>query len=397
MAKYPTIFIHGFFGFGEEDMMNKFMPYWGFRPDRNAMKYLTKKGYEVHYPSVGPFNSAWDRACILYAYLFGGTVDFGKVHSEKYGHARYGETYPGIMKDLGQPGPHAKINVVGHSFGGPTVLAFVDLMTNGFKEEVEGTPADELSPLFKGGMGNLIHTATTLSGVNNGTLLSDCVNGGTRIRKVAGSVFVLMTAIGDSEAVRKFWDFKFAHWGIMKDKVDVKGNTFKNPLKFKKEILRFIDNGPDDIGNEMKVVFAQPINDMRGPIGTDTYYFARRAVKSHDRGDGKHRMDKGCFPLSPIAGIATGGYFTDELREKYGVEPKTWGPNDGFVNLPGQNGPFNQPSEEATSFDGNFKKGIWYTMPVEYKDHLSWVGPFEKKKVFYKYYLDMQKLFEKLD
>ena len=94
---------------------------------------------------------------------------------------------------------------------------------------------------------------------------------------------------------------------------------------------------------------------------------------------------------------AIGGYFSLSSSVKYGVEPKTWGPNDGFVNLPGQNGPFNQPSEEATSFDGNFKKGIWYNMPVEYKDHLSWVGPFEKKKVFYKYYLDMQKLFEKLD
>lgn len=57
---YPTIFIHGFFGFGEEDLMDKFMHYWGFRPDRDVTKWLSRQGYEVYHPSMGPFNSAWD-------------------------------------------------------------------------------------------------------------------------------------------------------------------------------------------------------------------------------------------------------------------------------------------------------------------------------------------------
>ena len=43
-------------------------------------------------PSMGPFTSAWDRACEVYAQLVGGTVDYGKAHSEKYGHERYGRT-----------------------------------------------------------------------------------------------------------------------------------------------------------------------------------------------------------------------------------------------------------------------------------------------------------------
>jgi len=170
--KYPTVLIHGFFGFGESDMIDKFMHYWGFRPDRNVAKHLVKTGHEVFYPSLGPFNSSWDRSCILYAYLFGGRVDYGKVHSEKYGHARYGRTYPGVLKDWGKPGNHAKINIVGHSFGGPTVITFANLLTRGNAEEVAGTPADELSPLFKGGQGDLLHTVTTLTGVNNGTTLA---------------------------------------------------------------------------------------------------------------------------------------------------------------------------------------------------------------------------------
>jgi len=33
------------------------------------------------------------RACELFYYLKGGTVDYGVERSEKYGHSRYGHTY----------------------------------------------------------------------------------------------------------------------------------------------------------------------------------------------------------------------------------------------------------------------------------------------------------------
>lgn len=33
------------------------------------------------------------RACELFFYLKGGTVDYGEERSEKYGHSRFGHTY----------------------------------------------------------------------------------------------------------------------------------------------------------------------------------------------------------------------------------------------------------------------------------------------------------------
>ena len=87
-SDYPFIVVHGFLGYGEETLFSKVFPYFGFRPDRNVIKAARKAGFEVYQPSLGPFNSMWDRACELYAQIVGGTVDYGKVHSEKFGHRR---------------------------------------------------------------------------------------------------------------------------------------------------------------------------------------------------------------------------------------------------------------------------------------------------------------------
>lgn len=104
-----AVFVHGFMGFGEQDGIYKYVPYWGWLgKNTDAMTHLREKGYEVYAPSVGPVNSAWDRAVDTYYQIVGGTVDYGKVHSEKYGHKRFGRTYPGLIPDLGQPGAHEK-------------------------------------------------------------------------------------------------------------------------------------------------------------------------------------------------------------------------------------------------------------------------------------------------
>lgn len=171
MSKYPLILVHGFMGWGEDDKLTKICRYWGTF-GKNVPEYLREQGYEVFVPSLGPFESAWDRSCELYAYIYGGTVDYGKVHSEKYGHERYGRTYPGVLKDLGTGKGHEKVNLVGHSFGGPTVREFSNILANGSKEELDGTPANEVSDFFKGEKAQYVHTVTTLTGCNNGTNLA---------------------------------------------------------------------------------------------------------------------------------------------------------------------------------------------------------------------------------
>ena len=81
---YPIVLVHGLFGWGGTEIAN--LNYWGGFSSLQEM--LTDAGYEVYTPSIGPVASNWDRACELYAYLVGGTVDYGQYHSAQNGHSR---------------------------------------------------------------------------------------------------------------------------------------------------------------------------------------------------------------------------------------------------------------------------------------------------------------------
>ena len=85
------IFVHGLAGWGSYDPLYEYYSYWGMAGGDSIM-YLNNHGYECYAASVDPTGSAWDRACELYAQLTGTITDYGKAHSEKYGHGRYGNT-----------------------------------------------------------------------------------------------------------------------------------------------------------------------------------------------------------------------------------------------------------------------------------------------------------------
>ena len=89
---YPIIFVHGMFGWGENEGINKKVPYWGATTG-NLMDFLNENGYESYAASVGPISSAWDQACELYAQLMGTKVDFGAAHANRHEHRRFGRTY----------------------------------------------------------------------------------------------------------------------------------------------------------------------------------------------------------------------------------------------------------------------------------------------------------------
>ena len=93
-TNYPDNFVHGLSGRGSYDDIYKLMPYWGMFGGE-LMEYLGDKGFNAYAASVAPTNSAWDRACELYAQLTGTRVDYGKAHSEKCNHERYGEDFTG--------------------------------------------------------------------------------------------------------------------------------------------------------------------------------------------------------------------------------------------------------------------------------------------------------------
>lgn len=394
---YPTIFEHGFVGWGEQDGIYKWAPYLGFFHG-SLMEEMRKRGYEVYQPSTSGWQSAWDRCCELWAIINGGTVDYGKVHSEKYGHARYGRTYEkGLIEDWGQPGDHEKINFVGHSFGGPTALVLESLLTYGAQEEIDGTPADELSDLFKGGHGDWLHSVTTLSGVNNGSNFASWLHT-LGVILVDDIVLCSVTMLGNSK-FNDYYDANMDQWGVMDDPAKRTKTGLRNPFAAWKEIRRY-DKNPnlDSIGHEMQVESMFLMNSLL-KMDEKAYHFARRALGSEPKGDGeRQQMRKDATTIAKIAGVITCNWRGLHLETipQFNYEHKRDMKNDGLVTVIGQSAPVDKPYTDWAP-DKEIEKGIWYNMPVEGdKDHISWMGIGQKKDVYFNYYEEMLDGFRRL-
>lgn len=383
---YPTVFVHGFLGNGDEPLLHKVYRDFGvFSMD--MPKEMNRRGFETFQPGVGPLNSIWDRCCILWAYLVGGTVDFGKVHSEKNHHARYGRTYPGVLKDWGQEGAHKKINLLGHSFGGPTVCLFATLLEAGSAEERAGTPEDELSDLFKGGKGHLVHTVTTLSGANNGTSATDLL--GVKGRHFAGYLlYGLFMTFSETRGARIF-DMMNEHFGLMKDPYTNKDYHFTNPWKRKEELKNLVC-GDDEVFWQLSVERnRQQVKDYVMVPGA--YYFARRVRMTEDNGKGHQK---------PLKGITPAFRLTVPLMERYrnpalGIDD-SWAPSDGIVSVRGTEAPAGMP---CRPYDPAAvpEPGIWYVAePTLGKDHQSYIGMAMEKDEYYTYFNDLLTLFRTL-
>lgn len=132
-TNYTYVYVHGLGGWGEYDLVYSIVPYWGTMGG-DLMKYLRARGFDCAATSVSPTESCWDRACELYAQLTGTRTDYGKYHAEQNNHERYGTDYTGkpLIDNFSTDG---KINLLGHSFGGATVLQFLDLLADGSAEE----------------------------------------------------------------------------------------------------------------------------------------------------------------------------------------------------------------------------------------------------------------------
>ena len=371
---YPTIMMSGLGGWGEHEKQNKVMPYWGAK-ENDVLADLRSLGYECYFPSLGPLNSSWDRTCILWAWLFGGTVDYGKAHSEKYGIKRFGRTYEhGVLEDLGQDGPHKKANFIGHSMGGPLIKTIHELFVYGSEEERAVTPEDELSPLFKGGHGHLIHCLTTLSGTNNGTTLADFPTK-YGLSFVTGIFAVLGAVIGDTRA-SNFYYIDLPQYGITPERADARNWHFRNPLKYTDGIKKICNPniGAQNCFIEMTVEEnLGKVNPALHDPDPNIYLFAERLSAMKPWFGPYTKPYKGMFNLTFIAGLVTGWYHPKKLK-KFGVgETQDWFLGDGFVNLRGQSAPIGMPQEDAVPGQTEFKPGLWYNMPPLNGDHTSWM------------------------
>ena len=349
-TNYTYVFVHGLSGWGHYDFQNKFFPYWGLK-NGSLMKALRKEGFKTYDASVAPHGSAWDRACELYAQLTGSITDYGKEHSERCGHARYGKDF---SKNPLIPAwdSENKINILGHSFGGVTVRLLAHLMDQGSLAEQEATPAEELSPLFAGGHADWFYSVTSLAAPHNGT-----------------SVY----HIPDENPAPK----------TGRQKAMDKANTAKKDGRADYDYADF----------DMHIQNAEEINKWLTTL-QNVYYFSFPCSATKMAEDGTQepipQMMEEMFQRSSLRMGRFEGVTFDRISLG-----KEWQENDGLVNTISAMAPDYAPQKRFT-VNTVPEKGIWYIMPTYKGDHMALQGGFTIKNDINDFYIEHLNLINQL-
>jgi triacylglycerol lipase len=179
----PVVLVPGFLGFGPEKFTDIGFHYWGGFND--VVAHMQAGGaHQVLAASIAPIAVNWDRAAELYYQIKGGCVDYGSSHTARHGHrdgvqkpagkcwaadpAHNPENYPAAFYpawDARHP-----IHLIGHSQGGTTIRALIELLEHGSPDGDDGG-----GELYAGGKAGWVTSVTTISAPHNGTTLRDAV------------------------------------------------------------------------------------------------------------------------------------------------------------------------------------------------------------------------------
>ena len=361
--QHPYVFVHGMMGWGEDKKFYKGLPYWGMVTG-NYPRRMREKGYEVYTPTVSPLGSAWDRACELYANLTGTTVDYGVAHSKEKGHNRFGETFPEAM--LPDWTPERSIHLLGHSFGGPTMRMFVELLRNGSPEERAATPAGQLSPLFEGGHGDLVKSITTISGPFDGITFPHALPKTVDYGLTYG-IPMVASIIGNVGSGRVY-DFQMSQWGITAVK---NGVRFARDMLNTKAIRNFV-KAKDNVFADIHIPQAAEIN-KKLSVPAEQYLFSvtGNGTKTGKSGN-QVRAPIMIFAFAPFAYSL--GKFPDQTIAGVKIT-EGWRMNDGIVPVESGRHPTTEPwCEWVDVKDKPIQKGIWHALPTVPGDHGTVIG-----------------------
>ena len=365
--EYPVILIPGVVAYGENTKAHKIFPYFGLTSTGWQRVISDSMGVECHTVSFELLSSVWDRTCELYAQLVGGTVDYGAAHSAKYGHKRYGKTYDKPMLTA-----WTKVNLIAHGFGAPVARLFIELLYNGSQEERDVTPANELSGLYKGGMGGKVHSLVTIAGINDGISTAEAFEG-----RFPGAKTALTKAATVADVLVKYGS-SFVDPYYQKDGMPLTQHGVsayiakeddKPKLKFNEDAIFTYLHRNDNIFYDMGPWGMSQLNAKLNTF-EDIYYFSYSGeVTSTIAGKVTvpNLKAKATLPISAV--IST---FENYLPESP-VITKENADNDGFVNTNSTLPPIN---EEATQFKDISRciPGVWYQMPIEKRTHFSFMG-----------------------
>ncbi|MCR5523926.1 MAG: hypothetical protein K6F64_09915 [Clostridia bacterium] len=377
---FPFVFVHGFNGWGSEEGLNKILPYWGATCG-NLNDYLLSNGYESYSASVGPFSSAWDRACELYAQLTGTTVDYGAHHSAEFNHSRYGRTYEKpLFEGWGRKDENdniKKVHLIGHSFGGTTIRLFAYLMTYGCPEEVNASPGDA-SPLFTGGKENWIQSVTTICTPHNSSDSYYFAKDFRLYEPLINLSTVYAAVLGRSPLNGTVVDFHLEQFGLTNTPGEHDSDDFITSVK------RFSNGNDDSCQRDLCPDRMKELND-KIKISKNIYYFSYAFdTTNKDPVLGLRWPILTTNPVILPISIWIGHHktFIDGLTGQ--VYDDEWKANDALCNTISETYPFDEPHKD---FDENtINPGVWNVMPVQKGDHGTAIGLLANKKNFQKFY-----------
>ncbi|WP_250507200.1 hypothetical protein [Caballeronia sp. GAFFF3] len=353
---FPNVLVHGFCGWGRETLTSKIYHYFGGTGD--IQEYLNNRGYQTFTAAVGPLSSNWDRACELYYFLKGGVVDYGAVHSARYGHERYGRSYPGVFPEWSE---EHKVHLIGHSMGGPTIRTLVQLLEHGDPDEIAFAPSSReagTSELFKGGK-QWVHSITSIAGVNNGTPVADDLG------EPMSDLLLSLASLCGADNRDLLFDFDLKQWGIHREKGE-------DLVEYAKKIMlskawKTTDSAIYDLS-----FAAARLQNIWVKTSPHTYY-ASYCADGTVPGLADTRV-----PMSNMNPLLLGGGAALGLNERdLAGGFLNWRPNDGCVPVPSAQYPIGHAHEFVGDNPAHPpKKGVWYVHPpIAGVDHIGIVQP----------------------
>ena len=374
---FPIVLIHGFFGWGDDEMGN--YSYWGGH--NNLQKTLEDNGCRVFNVSVGPISSNWDRAIEVYYQLKGGQVDYGYGHSKKYGLIQkpIDKVYKGLYPEWDKDHP---VHLIGHSMGGQTARMLQYLLEAEVFEDASDKNKEKSKLLGESNRG-WISSVTSLATPHDGSTLADIV---TKTFPFVQYFIGLAGVVGTN-----FYNFDLSQWNLIRGPDETWSSYVSRMRTHKAWDTKNISAW------DLSLEGAAELNSYLN-ASPDIYYFSFVfSATSKDELTGYHLPNKDVFLLIRSRAKLLGSKIV--FKSDGSETDSTWWENDGIVNVrsmkgptSGQNGP--DPIVPFVKSDP-LMQGQWYSFDKINLDHYQSVGHMlskEKRKMLDTIYINHAKL-----